>query len=208
MCIPLSVRKPPLELTNDPARSLEQELIPCCNRYGIDVVVYNPLAGGLFSGKIKTVDIPAEGRYSNQAATTGELYRKRYFKDSTFDALRLIEPVAKKHNLRLLEVALRWCTHHSALNMQNGGRDGVIIGVSNFSQLESNLKDLEKGPLPEEVIKILDEAWLITKPTTPNIGTWTWLIRTTREKHYSRPRNENVLVCVPRFRSYTLAWTS
>ncbi len=52
--------------------------------------------------------------------------------------------------------------------MQNGGRDGVIIGVSSFSQLESNLKDLEKGPLPEEVVKTLDEAWLITKPTTPN----------------------------------------
>lgn len=76
--------------------------------------------------------------------------------------------MAQKHNLTLLEVALRWCTHHSALNMQNGGRDGVIIGVSSFSQLESNLKDLEKGPLPEEVVKTLDEAWLITKPTTPN----------------------------------------
>ena len=157
-----------LLLINLSARSLEQELIPCCKRYGIDVVVYNPLAGGLFSGKIKSADIPNEGRYSNQAAKTGEMYRKRYFKDATFDALRMIEPVAQKHNLTLLEVALRWCTHHSALNMQNGGRDGVIIGVSSFSQLESNLKDLEKGPLPDEVVKTLDEAWLITKPTTPN----------------------------------------
>ena len=51
--------------------------------------------------------------------------------------------------------------------MQNGGRDGVIIGVSSFAQLESNLRDLEKGPLPEEVLKVLDEAWLVTKPTTP-----------------------------------------
>ena len=131
------------------------------------MVIYNPLAGGLFSGKIKSADIPSEGRYSNQA-TSGEMYRKRYFKDATFDALRLIEPVAQKHNLTLLEVALRWCTHHSALKMQDGGRDGVIIGVSSFSQLESNLKDLEKGLLPEEVVKVLDEAWLITKPTTPN----------------------------------------
>lgn len=31
-------------------RSLEQELIPACKRYGLDVVVYNPLAGGIFSG--------------------------------------------------------------------------------------------------------------------------------------------------------------
>ena len=52
--------------------------------------------------------------------------------------------------------------------MTDGRRDGVVIGVSSYEQLESNLKDLEKGPLPEEVIKALDEAWLITKPTTPN----------------------------------------
>ena len=137
----------------------------------MDVVIYNPLAGGLFSGKIKSADIPQEGRYSD-SAKSGAMYRKRYFKDSTFDALRLIEPVAQKHNLTLLETALRWCVHHSALKMENGGRDGVIIGVSSIGQLESNLTDLEKGPLPDEVVRVLDEAWLITKPTTPNY----WLL--------------------------------
>lgn len=149
-------------------RSLEQELIPCCHRYGIDVVIYNPLAGGLFSGKIKSADIPSEGRYSDTASRMGNIYRKRYFRDATFDALQLIESVAQKHNLTMLEIALRWCTHHSALKMQNGGTDGVIIGVSSHEQLESNLRDLEKGPLPDEVVKTLDDAWLITKPTTPN----------------------------------------
>jgi aflatoxin B1 aldehyde reductase len=149
------------------ARSLEQELIPACHRYGIDVVVYNPLAGGIFSGKYKSAEVPSEGRYSDKA-NSGSLYRKRYFKDATFDALRLIEPVAQKHNLTLLEIALRWCVHHSSLKMKDGGRDGVIIGVSSFDQLKSNLTDLEKGPLPEEVLKVLDDAWMVTKPTTPN----------------------------------------
>ncbi|MCJ1306825.1 hypothetical protein MMC25_000468, partial [Agyrium rufum] len=148
-------------------RSLEQELIPACKRYGIDVVVYNPLAGGLFSGKIKTHDVPAEGRYSD-TAQSGKMYRARYFKDETFQALSLIEPVAEKHNLTLLEIAIRWCVHHSALKMEDGGRDGVIIGVSSYEQLESNLKDFEKGPLPEDVVKALDEAWLVTKATTAN----------------------------------------
>ena len=149
------------------ARSLEQELIPACHRYGIDVVLYNPLAGGLFSGKINSAEVPQEGRFSD-VSIEGDRYRKRYFKDATFDALRLIEPVAQKHNLTMVEIALRWCTHHSALKMQDGGHDGVIIGVSNFGQLESNLKDLEKGPLPDDVLKALDEAWLIAKPTTAN----------------------------------------
>jgi aflatoxin B1 aldehyde reductase len=135
-------------------------------RYGISLVVYNPLAGGLFSGKIKSKDIkPAEGRYSDTSAAQGTRYRGRYFKDETFKALELIETAASKHNLTLLEVAFRWLRHHSALNV-NGGDDGVIIGVSSFEQLKGNLVDLEKGPLPQDVIDALDEAWLVAKPTT------------------------------------------
>ena len=149
------------------ARSLESETIIACHRYGIDVVVYNPLAGGLFSGKIKSKDVPKEGRYSDTAAS-GAMYRGRYFKDATFDALRIIEPVAEKHNLTLIEIALRWCKHHSALKMKNGGRDGIILGVSSLDQLKGNLTDLEKGPLPEDVIQALDEAWLVAKSTTAN----------------------------------------
>lgn len=151
------------------ARSLEQETIIACHRYGLDVVVYNPLAGGLFSGKIKSGEVPKEGRFSEQWGGGGAMYRKRYFKDATFDALKLVEEAAKKHNLTLLEIALRWVVHHSALKLANkGGNDGVIIGVSSFEQLEGNIRDLEKGPLPEDVVKTLDEAWLIAKPTTPN----------------------------------------
>ena len=88
------------------------------------------------------------------------MYRQRYFQDNTFLALQLIEPVVQKHNLTLLETALRWCLHHSLLKFaKDDGNDGVIIGVSSLKQLEGNLADFEKGPLPEEVVKVLDEAW-------------------------------------------------
>jgi aflatoxin B1 aldehyde reductase len=98
----------------------------------------------------------------------GEMYRARYFKESTFEALKLIEGVAQKHNLTLLEIALRWCVHHSQLKTRaKGGNDGIIIGVSSFSQTEGNLADLEKGPLPEEVVQALDEAWMIAKASSP-----------------------------------------
>jgi aflatoxin B1 aldehyde reductase len=149
-------------------RSIEGELIPACRRYRIDVVVYNPVAGGIFSGQYKSTAVPESGRFSSVNARQGEMYRKRYFKDATFAALEIIEPVVEKHGLTLLETAFRWLTHHSKLNIKDGGRDGVIIGVSSEQQLEQNLKDLEKGPLPEEVLKALDEAWLVAKPTTAN----------------------------------------
>jgi aflatoxin B1 aldehyde reductase len=99
------------------------------------------------------------------------MYRERYFKDATFEALAFIEPIVKKHDLTLLETALRWCVHHSKLKVggvSEGGNDGIIIGVSSLKQLEGNLADLEKGPLPEEVVKALDDAWLnITKASSP-----------------------------------------
>ena len=68
----------------------------------------------------------------------------------------------------MLEIAFRWLVHHSSLNIKDGGNDGIIIGVSSQAQLEQNLKDLQKGPLPESIVKALDEAWLIAKPTTAN----------------------------------------
>lgn len=125
------------------------------------------MAGGLFSGKYKSKDIPQEGRYSDAVGSMGEMYRKRYFKDSTFEALKIVEPVAEKHGLTLVETAVRWVVNHSALNIKDGN-DGIIIGVSSLSQLDQNMKDCEKGPLPQEVVDALDKAWLVTKVDTPN----------------------------------------
>lgn len=150
-------------------RSIEAELLPACRRYGLDVVVYNPIAGGLFSGKIKSKDMtPAEGRFSDSTTSIGKMYRSRYFKESTFKALQTIETAVEKHGLSMIETALRWTVHHSALNVTNGGRDGIIIGVSSGAQLEDNLNHVEKGPLPEELVKSLDEAWAIARADTPN----------------------------------------
>lgn len=152
-------------------RSLENELIPVCRRYGIDVVVYNPIAGGLFSGRYKSKDEDLQdgGRFSASGnAKVAENYRKRYFKDATFEALKIIQPAVEKAGLTMLETAFRWLTHHSALNIKDGGNDGIIIGVSSEQQLVQNLENLEKGPLPNEVVEALDEAWLVCKPTTAN----------------------------------------
>ena len=41
--------------------------------------------------------------------------------------------------------------------------DAVIIGASSAAQLEENLTNLEKGPLPEEMVKAFDEGWAIVK---------------------------------------------
>lgn len=47
--------------------------------------------------------------------------------------------------------------------MKRSFGDNVLIGASSASHLEQNLVDLEKGELPEEVLKVIDEAWQLTK---------------------------------------------
>lgn len=144
-------------------RNIEPELFTACRRYGLDIVVYNPIAGGLFSGKIKSKDIvPEGGRFSDSNGIMGTRYRERYFRESTFQALQLIETAIDKHELTMIETALRWAVHHSGLKIKDGN-DGIIIGVSSVAQIENNLDSLEKGPLPEEVVKALDQAWQVSK---------------------------------------------
>jgi aflatoxin B1 aldehyde reductase len=145
-------------------------LIPACRRYGIDVVIFNPLAGGVLAGKYKSAEAPTEGRYADASGRVAAMYRARYFKDATFESLKVIDAAASKHGLSMAEIVLRWCVHHSALKVIGGGHDGIIIGASSISQLDNNLIDLEKGPLPEEVVRSLDEAWMISKASAA--GFW------------------------------------
>jgi aflatoxin B1 aldehyde reductase len=65
--------------------------------------------------------------------------------------------VAKKHGLSEAECALRWITNHSLLRREFG--DAIIIGASSANQLEENLANFEKGPLPDEIVKAFDEGW-------------------------------------------------
>jgi aflatoxin B1 aldehyde reductase len=137
----------------------------------MELVTYNPLCGGLFSGMIKSADLetpPTEGRFSD-SYQWGELYRDRYLNNANMQALKIVEDVTKEHGLTMLETALRWTIHHSALSTRiKGGNDGVVVGVSNLQQLEGNLRDFEKGPLPEDVVFALEQAWQITKVTAPS----------------------------------------
>jgi aflatoxin B1 aldehyde reductase len=147
------------------SRSIEDELIPSCRRYGLDVVIYSPIAGGFLSGAIKSKDDnPTEGRFAPSPFM--QFTRGRYFKDGVIGAAQLIAEESEKFGLNPLEVAMRWVTHHSKLNVHGG--DGVIIGFSNLGQLKDNLDYLEKPPLPDELVEVLEQAWQLAKPEAAN----------------------------------------
>ncbi|PTB64765.1 Aldo/keto reductase [Trichoderma citrinoviride] len=156
-------------LYNAITRNLETEVIPACRRFGLEVVVFTPLGGGLLTGRYKSPDDDdQQGRFSKNTFL-GPIMRSMYFNESLFKALDILRLAAESHKLTMPEVAIRWLVHHSALKFaKDGGNDGVIFGISKISQLDQNVADLQKGPLPEDVVKALDAAWVIAKGTSPN----------------------------------------
>ncbi|KAJ3825071.1 Aldo/keto reductase [Lentinula raphanica] len=165
-------------LYNAVHRAIEPELIPCLRKYGISFYAFNPLGGGLFTGRYSSPQNEAgEGTRFDPNEVQGQvvyhstlfslliltenvkMYRQRYWNDHYFNATSIIREVADKYGLTMAEVALRWLCHHSMLKPAFG--DSIIIGASS---LEHNLADLEKGPLPTEVVEALDKSWEIVKP--------------------------------------------
>lgn len=102
-----------------------------------------------------------EGSRFDPNRNQGQNYRRRYWKDEYFDALDILRPVVKKHGLTEAEAALRWMTNHSLMKREYS--DAIIIGASSAKQLDENLANLEKGPLPDEVVQAFDEGWLKVK---------------------------------------------
>ncbi|KAF3185302.1 hypothetical protein TWF788_004621 [Orbilia oligospora] len=139
-------------------RGVEAELIPCLRKYGISLYVFNPLAGGLLTGKYTrdTEAVEAGSRFDTKSFA-GKMARHRYWNEYFFGALEKLTPVAEKNGLTVTECALRWLVSHSNLKREFG--DAVIVGASSTKHLEENLTDLEKGELPEEVVKAIDEGW-------------------------------------------------
>ncbi|KAI0334258.1 Aldo/keto reductase [Cubamyces sp. BRFM 1775] len=144
-------------------RKVEPELFPCLRKFGIAFYAFNPLGGGLFTGRYHSANDQVEpGSRFDPSKNMGKLYRARYWQEPYFRALEQIDAIAQKHGLTMAEIALRWLEHHSLLSREHG--DAIIIGASSIKHVEQNLDDLEKGPLPEEVLKVLDEAWLSVSP--------------------------------------------
>ncbi|KAJ7940836.1 Aldo/keto reductase [Mycena leptocephala] len=147
-------------------RAVEPELLPCLRKFGISFYEFNPLAGGFFTDRYSSLeDEPETGSRFDPTRNQGKVRRSpvpRYWSEPYFKALAAIRPVAERHNLTMAEVALRWISHHSLLKREYG--DSILIGASSLEHIEQNLIDFEKGPLPDEVLKVLDEAWISVKP--------------------------------------------
>lgn len=147
-------------------RSIEAELFPCLRHYGIALYAFQPLAGGFLTARYtRDQETFEEGSRFDPKHFQGKLHQGRYWNDTYFDAIDSIKNVAEKNGLTVANVALRWLEHHSELKKEKD--DAIIVGASSEKHLEENLVDLEQGPLPKEVVEVLEDAWLAVKGVAP-----------------------------------------
>lgn len=147
---------------NGLTRNIESELFSTLRKLGMRFYAFNPLAGGMLSGKHTTYDDkPISGRF-----TRLQSYRDRYWKESYFEAVSAITTKCREATIEPVEAAYRWLACHSLLDPREG--DGIIIGASNMNQLEQNLSAVNKGPLPETIVSAFNSAWEKSKSDCPD----------------------------------------
>jgi aryl-alcohol dehydrogenase-like predicted oxidoreductase len=110
-------------------REIENELLPLCRDQGVGVIVYNPMAGGMLSGKYQPGEVPREGTRFTLGAS-GELYRERYWQDAQMQAVSALKEHVKGLNLDLATVSVAWV-------LAQPGITSAIVGASRPEQLDA-----------------------------------------------------------------------
>jgi aryl-alcohol dehydrogenase (NADP+) len=137
------------------ARGIEQEYLPMAKKYAVTVVAYNPLAGGLLTGKHSQAAISPGTRFDNNS-----MYQDRYWHSRNFAAVDRLKRISEGAGRSLVDVALCWLLHHTQT-------DCVLLGATRMEQLEQNLAACEKGPLPSAVLQVCDETWAELRGPVP-----------------------------------------
>ena len=138
------------------ARGIEEEYLPFCQRFGVAVVPYNPLAGGLLTGKHSRQSGPPPGtRFDGN-----KMYQDRYWLDDDFAAVEELRVVARGAGKTLVELALQWLLSQPLV-------DSIILGASRVEQLEENLKAAAGARLEKSVLSRCDIVWKRLRGITP-----------------------------------------
>jgi len=128
-------------------RQAEVELFPLAQDAGIGVVVYNPLAAGVLTGKYGTAGA-GPGRLAENP-----MYRKRYREDWMFTAAQDLQALAAEAGLSPVSLAVAWAARHPAVTCP-------IIGARTVEQVEPALR------APE--IRLTDELYARMRALAPS----------------------------------------
>ncbi len=140
-------------LYNLSARMIELEVIPACRAYGLGLIPWSPLGGGLLAGALERA---SDGRRaSEQVQERTERHRAQ---------LESYESLCRELGEEPAEVALAWLLHNPAVT-------APIIGPRTLEHLGGGLRALEIK-LPEDVLARLNEIWPGPGGEAPEAYAW------------------------------------
>jgi 1-deoxyxylulose-5-phosphate synthase len=113
-------------------REIERELFPLVQEEGLAAISFNPLAGGLLSGKYKHSDPPEMGRFSAELGGFGKSYHARYWHEREFETVTRIQEIARQHGTPITTLSVAWVLANPVIT-------SVILGASRVEQLTDTL---------------------------------------------------------------------
>jgi len=140
-------------LYNLKARTVEMDVVPACEAYGVGVIPWSPLAGGLLGGVLSKI---AEGRRAS-ADMQREIEQNR-------GQLEAYEGFCRDLGEQPADVALAWLLANPVVT-------APIIGPRTLEQFDGSLRALEI-PMPAETLKKLDEIFPGPGGPAPEAYAW------------------------------------
>lgn len=129
------------------ARGIEQEFTPMARHFGVSIIAYNPLAGGLLTGKHQPTSITPGTRFDDN-----KMYQERYWHPQDFEAVSRLNQIARDSGRSLISLALCWLLHHTPVS-------SVLLGATRMEQLQQNLTAAAEGPLSADTLAACDQVW-------------------------------------------------
>jgi aryl-alcohol dehydrogenase (NADP+) len=128
-------------------RTFERDLLPLAHEEGIGVIPYNPLAGGMLTGKHAKGAPPEGTRFT--LGNAGARYQERYWHDREFEAVEVLKGVAAEAGMSMATMAVSWVLANKAIT-------APIIGASKPEQLADSLVAAET-PMAADLKAKLDD---------------------------------------------------
>lgn len=113
-------------------RQIERELLPLATDENLAVIPYNPLAGGLLTGKHKHDAKPSDGRFTGTVGRAGEMYSQRYWHEREFETIAKLQQIVGETGESLTKTSVAWVLANPAIT-------SAIIGASKPEQLTDSL---------------------------------------------------------------------
>ena len=144
------------------ARGIERDVLPVCEKYGMGVIPWSPLAGGWLSGRYRKGKDAAPSRRAERMPARFDLSAPE--NQAKFEAADALGALADENKMSLPELAVAWVIRHPAVT-------SAIIGPRTMEQLEGQL-DAADITLSDDVLDRIDE--IVPPGTTLNAADAGW----------------------------------